>query len=392
MYNCNKTIDFFSAVQNFQVRQDTVKNQPETSRVIIQDTIIPSKDTEQKDSVNLNQIQQIDFSAIDSILRKSEEREQQIQEEQRLQQEAIKRWYSRKVDTIEIFYKEFGIAGFPIAEKRDNDQFEQNFLYNIPVVKPEEKQVKQTVFIEDEGTGNFKQNTYQAGNHQIKEIEPKYIPGRIQFDWITILLIGSFILLGWIRLFSKKYLGSLVKSIISYQESNTLYREKNSLMERASFMVNLLFLSNVSVFVIQLKHFWNIEIPGIEDWLFYFIVVGSLVGLYIFRLFTSSFIGYVFLKQQVFTEYFHNVNIFTKNIGLFLFPIVVTLQFLSYQYLSIIVYVGLSIIAFLYGLMVVRSFQIIIRKNVSIYYMILYLCAFEFAPFLIIYKVLLSHS
>lgn len=385
MYNRNTTIDFLSALRNFSFQQDTIKNQSDS--VVIQKGDTAQKNLSQKEFQNVNTIQQIDFSAIDSIFRRNEEREKLIKQEQE-QQAAIKKWYRRKVDTTEILYNEFGIAGFPIKEKIKEDPFTQNFLYNISVVKPVEKPVKDVVFLEE----THQQHVDYVQSDVTKEITPKYLPEKLQFDWITILLIGSFILLGWIRLFSKKYLGSLIKSAISFKESNTLYREKNSLMERASFMVNLLFLSNVSVFVIQIKHLWNIEIEGMSDLVFYFVILASLLALYIFRGISSSFIGHVFLKQRVFSEFFHNVNIFTKITGLFLFPVVVVLQFLPYDYLDLMVYTGFSIIVILYLFMIIRSFQIIIHKNVSIFYMILYLCAFEFAPFLIIYKILLTHS
>ena len=376
MLDRNKSIDFFSASELSQ--RDTVRDISVSA---------PQTTTISQDTVVANPIRQVDFSSIDSILRRSEERERQIQLEAE-RQASIIRWRQRKIDTTEILYKQFGIANFPIKDNLDNDPFQQNVLYNLQVVKPEIKKTEQAVFIEEAQK--------ESQNKFIKEIKkdtiiiPKLVPNRIQFDWITILLIVSFLLLGWIRLFNKKYLISLVKSIISFQESNTLYREKNTLMERASFMVNLLFLSNISVFVIQLRHYWNLSLNNIDDLILYFMVLGCLLVLYAFRAISSLFIGYVFLKQKVFAEYFHNVNIYTKNTGLFLFPVIITLQFLSFQYLPFIVYTGLILSAALYLLQVIRSFQIIIRKNVSIFYMILYLCAFEFAPFLIIYKILLS--
>ena len=391
MHIKSNTIDFFSAARNISATQDTVITQSGLNQTIRPDTISIKTESQTKDTISLHSVQQIDFAAIDSILRRSEEREMQIQEQMQ-REAALQRWYSRKIDTTEILYKQFGIAGFPIKEKLDNDPFQQNFLYNIVSVKPVEKQVKQTVFIESQEPSNVKSKNYYTTEKRDIEIKPKYISGKIQFDWITILLIGSFLLLGWIQLFNKKYLLSLMKSVVSYQESNTLYREKNSLMEKASFMVNLLFISNVSVFVIQLKHFFSISLGSLDDYLLYFIMFGALTGLYIFRAISTSFIGFVFLKQKVFSEFFHNTNIFTKNTGLFLLPIVITLQFLSYEYLAFIIYTGIILIAILYLLQIVRSFQIIIRKNVSIFYMILYLCAFEFAPFLIIYKILLSHA
>ncbi len=236
MYNWSKTIDFYSAVESLSIKQDTTINATNSTPILEIGSLSGDEKNIQKDSTLIKTIPRIDFSAIDSILLKSEEREKQIQEQQ-AREAAIQRWYRRKVDTSEVLYKQFGIAGFPIKEKLDLDQFQQNFLFNINSVKPEEKEIKQTVFIESSEGINSHARSFIKTQKDSKEIKPKYIPGKIQFDWITIVLIASFLLLGWIRLFNKKYLGSLIKSSLSYQESNTLYREKNSLMVRASFIL-----------------------------------------------------------------------------------------------------------------------------------------------------------
>jgi Domain of unknown function (DUF4271) len=377
----NSTIYFFNARENYSELQDTILTN--SNLVEPNDSTNIQEEQNQHDTLTLNQVKQLDLSQIDSILRISAERDLQI-EQLRQQELTVQRpVYRRKVDTSELMYKQFGIAGFPIQESLDNDPFQQNFLYSIGVTKPSENKARQDVFIESVET---------VTTTELKEVKiaPKYITGRIQFDWITILLLASFLLLGWVRLFNKKYLSSLVKSVLSFKESNTLFREKNSLMVRASFIVNFLFASNVAVFTIQIRHYFDLDLNGMEDYKLYFIAMGVIVALYIFRAITTFFIAAVFLKQKLFSEYFHNVNIFTKNIGMFLFPVVIALQFLSYEYIGFIIYVGIAISALFYLLQIFRAFQINIKKNVSIFYMILYLCAFEFSPFLIAYKVLLS--
>jgi len=377
----NSTIYFFNARENYSELQDTIL----TNSNLIQtnDSTNIQEEQNQHDTLTLNQVKQLDLSQIDSILRKSAERDLQIEQQRQQELTAQRPIYRRKVDTTELMYKQFGIAGFPIKENLNNDPFQQNFLYSINRTKPSENKAKQDVFIE---------STETVTTAEVKEVKitPKYITGRIQFDWITILLLGSFLLLGWVRLFNKKYLSSLVKSVLSFKESNTLYREKNSLMVRASFIINFLFASNVAVFTIQIRHYFSLGLSGMEDYKLYFIAMGAIISLYIFRAITTYFIGVVFLKQKLFSEYFHNANIFTKNTGMFLFPIVIALQFLSYEYIGFIIYVGIAISALLYLLHIFRAFQINIKKNVTIFYMILYLCAFEFSPFLIAYKVLLS--
>ena len=370
----NKSINFFSAVEKFSTTQDTVINQK--NNIIIQDS-------SKKDFTRLSPVKEFDLQAIDSILRRSEEREKQIELEK--QQALIQRpVYIRKIDTTELLFKQFGIAGFPIKEKLDNDPFQHNFLYNFSCIKPKEKP-EHEVF---SSISNEPQYQISRGSKEI--IKPKFIAERIQFDWITILLIASFLILGWVRLFNRKYLGSIIKAVVSYSESNTLYRDKNALMARASFLINTLFISNIAIFAIHFKQYLKTESLGFDEYVLYFILFAGFVGLYILRAISSYFIGLLFLKQKVFSEYFHNVNIYTKNTGLILLPLIIALQFIAYKYLGIIIYIGISIIGLLYVLQLLRAFQIIIRNNVSIFYMILYLCAFEITPFLIVYKLLLS--
>lgn len=381
-------IHFFSAEDEFNFISDTIidKNSATGDTLILQEPAkdtIKGKDTTSKQKIEFNQQQ------IDSILRVSEERirqiEQQRQQATELQQKKI---YKPKTDTAKILYREFGVANFPVKERLENDPFNQNIFLNFKLTKPKQDQEKKSVFIEEPVTQtNTKKYTETTGP---KDVRPYPAAIKEQFDWVTILLVVSFGLFGWLRLFHKKYLLSLLKSTISYQEAYSLYRDKNSLMQRASFVANLLFVSNASLFVVQLSKIFQLQWVNMPEYELYIMVAAFLTGLYIFRGITTGFIGFVFLKQQVFSEYFHHVHLYTKNIGLFLFPVVIALQFLTYDYLDFIVYIGFGLFFVFYLLQLIRSFQIINRKNVSIFYMILYLCAFEFAPFLILYKMFLT--
>lgn len=387
MPNVKPAIHFFSAKDEFNFISDTIidKNSETDDTLVLQET---AKDTtKQKDTIS-NQKIEFNQQQIDSILRVSEERIQQIEQQQQAIESKQKKIYKPKTDTAKILFREFGVANFPVKERLENDPFNQNIFLNFKITKPKQDQEKKSVFIEDPSTPTETRSYTETANK--KDVKPYPTVIKEQIDWVTILLVVSFALFGWLRLFHKKYLLSLLKSTISYQVAYSLYRDKNSLMQRASFIGNILFVSNVSLFVVQLSKIFHLQWVDMPTYKLYIIAVACLIGLYIFRAITTGFIGFVFLKQQVFSEYFHHVHLYTKNIGLFLFPVVIALQFLTYDYLDFIVYIGLGIVLVFYIAQLLRSFQIIKRKNVSIFYMILYLCAFEFAPFLILYKMFLT--
>ncbi len=382
-----QTVDFFSVRDEFLFTSDTIptKQNSESGDTLLKKEA--GKDTLTQEDTTSNQKTDSNQLKIDSILRISEERTRQIeiqsQKEKEIQQ---KRIYKPHIDTVKILSREFGITNFPVKERLENDPLNRDLFLHFKSVKPEQKRAKKPVFIEESSPVT----TTHSETTPKKDVKPLPAAIKAQFDWITILLVVSFILFGWIRLFHKKYLLSLFKSVISFREAHSLYRDKNSMMQRASFLGNLLFVSNMSLFVVQLSKYFNFQIADVAEYELYLFVFAGLTGLYIFRAITSGFIGVVFLKQQVFAEYFHHVNVYTKNIGLSLFPVVVALQFITHEYLDFMIYIGLGLVLLFYVLQLLRSFQIINRKNVSIFYMILYLCAFEFAPFLILYKIYLS--
>lgn len=335
------------------------------------------------DSISIKPVIRKVFSeeAIDSIFKIHDLREKQYQQEISLLN--TKRLQPR-IDTANLFYNNLGFYNKNLKETLLEDRFQQNFLFNIPTIKQEEIVKSSQVFVYTEK--DSKSIPFFEDNNQIKT-RADY---KIVFDWISVIVFVSIILLGWIRLFFNKYFVMVLKSTASYQESNSLFREKNIVVERVFFLLSLLFLFTASIFALQLAHFYGISFGKNKHALVFVFVSCSLLALYMFRLISSSIIGSLFLKQKVFSEYLHNVNIYTMNTGIFLLPIIIFLQYLSFEYLKFIVYFGITGIVFLYLVQLIRSFQIINRKNVSIFYMILYLCAFEFAPFLIVYKLLLS--
>ncbi|OFX19343.1 MAG: hypothetical protein A2041_01745 [Bacteroidetes bacterium GWA2_31_9b] len=382
MSGLNNSYMLFPEINNSWILTDTIK----TNEISNTKDITPSA-FQSSDTINTPQAQSYNQKTIDSIFKLSEQRELQIKKDWALYK-AKKQ--IQENDTTKLLFENLNLYNPPIKERFEKDQFYCNFLYNLPVSKETVNEKTEIVIIENQTYKSNKPDEKIIITEKRIEIEPRLKGNKLNFDWILGVLLLSFIILGFVRLYFNKYLQSLIKSSISFQESTTMFREKNTLMEKASLLVNLLFLSNISIFVIQLAQFFNIEFGKIKHYYVYLIVFSGLILLYIFRGLTSWFVGFVFLKEKIFKEYFHNVNIYTKNTGLFLFPIVITLQFLSYEYLAFIIYIGLAGVGVLYILLIQRSFQLINRKNVSVFYMILYLCAFEFAPLLIIYKLLLS--
>ena len=100
--------------------------------------------------------------------------------------------------------------------------------------------------------------------------------------------------------------------------------------------------------------------------------------------------GYLFLNYNLFSEYIHNSFVVNKGTGIILFPVVITAHYFPVPLVSIVLLAGLFILVISVILKSIRAYQIIKRKDVVLFYLILYLCTLEFLPLLLGYKIIIS--
>ena len=116
--------------------------------------------------------------------------------------------------------------------------------------------------------------------------------------------------------------------------------------------------------------------------------LGILFLLYLGKIIALKTFGYIFNASKESNEYIHNIFIYNKNLGMFLFPIVTGASFMAQYAVPLLLNTGLFIALVFFIFRIVRGIKILFRKHVSIFYMILYLCALEILPLLMIYKLL----
>lgn len=209
-------------------------------------------------------------------------------------------------------------------------------------------------------------------------------------DWLVGVILFSLFLLASAKFLFGKYLSKLVESIFNAHTANNLFLEKNINMVKGSMIVNLLFVVNISLFVVSiLKHF-SLSLgmsSGLKEFALVFLAI---LLLYIGKSIVIRSLGYVFKGKNECKEYLFTVFLYNKNLGLFLFPVIIALPFVRPYVAEWLVNIGLFMVFFFFILRIGRGIKILLRKHVSIFYMILYLCALEILPLLMIYKLLVG--
>ncbi|PXX97009.1 hypothetical protein DF185_18460 [Marinifilum breve] len=211
-----------------------------------------------------------------------------------------------------------------------------------------------------------------------------------QSDWMVGVSLFVVILMAIIRFSFSKYLQRLIDAIVNYQVSNNLFLEKNMRNLRGSIFLNGLFFINASFFAVLYYNYWYSD-SGIKTSLLTFLyTLAAFLIIYFGKFVVIRTLAYIFDGVKEGKEYLHNVFIYNKNLGIFLLPLTLSIPFIADFAAYLLLNAGLVIALIFYLFRLFRGIKILFRKHVSIFYMILYLCALEILPLLVIYKLLIS--
>jgi hypothetical protein len=315
------------------------------------------------------------------IFRQTEQRERQIEHKQR--QLVIARKNENREEQIQQLKLHQDTIPYLVANKQINPFKSENFLNQIPGDRYQTIELGIPVY--EEANPQTVNTELQGPRHILPVIRHQH-----SGDWILAIILGSFLLLAWVRVFFTRYLVQILNSLFIYHTASKLFTENNVLLQRISFVLNTIFVLISGLFIYQLFNFFAINVNIPDGFTLYLFSTALVFGFIIFRYFAVYMVGFIFARQKEFTEYLHNVFLYNKSIGLALLPVVTGIAFTPQSVRILLVYTGLLMVIFFYILRIGRSFRIILRKDVLIFYLILYLCTLEILPILLFYKYFIS--
>ncbi len=211
-------------------------------------------------------------------------------------------------------------------------------------------------------------------------------------NWMFWLILGSIALLGMARMRYRKQFESLLSSIFHYNLSLKNIRNASENNKQLSTFLQILFTLNSSLFIFQTINYLNPQhLPGLSSialvcagavFLFFLYGVKSLV--------LQSF-GAVYMRNDYVHEYLFNVQLYNKALGIFLLPVVICFAFVQPHIVNhhIIMTVGFILIGCFYLLRIMRGTLISVKSGISLFYVFLLFCIFEFLPIVLLAKTII---
>ncbi|HEY5125103.1 MAG TPA: DUF4271 domain-containing protein [Ignavibacteria bacterium] len=211
-------------------------------------------------------------------------------------------------------------------------------------------------------------------------------PDLLHNDWVLPVILLTVLIYGVIKAETFKFFRGVFKFISFRGINESASRDIGTLFNWQSTLFNLASFINISIFAF-FSSLWNNILPsgwnGFIYWLIFFAIIISALTL---RHFVCIITGNLSGEKEVFHEYLVVIYQVYRIAGLYLLAITVLILYTSLIPVNILFYAGFSLIALLYLIRVFRLFLIFINRHVSIFYLILYLCALEILPVVILLK------
>lgn len=219
----------------------------------------------------------------------------------------------------------------------------------------------------------------------IKSDQKKFVGKEGEFYFILILLL----LFAVFRQAFWKYFTDLFRLFFRRTLNQRQLREQLLATPLPSMLLNVFFVIIAGMYIAYVLWHFNLR-PVDNFWLLFFYCMLGLSAIYFVKFIGLKLSGWLFNIREAMDGYIFVVFIINKMMAIYLLPFLVLLAFTSgtvYQVAFTLAWCG--ILALLAYRLILSYGAVRNQIKVNLFHFILYLLAFEVAPLLLIYKLLL---
>jgi hypothetical protein len=199
-------------------------------------------------------------------------------------------------------------------------------------------------------------------------------------DWIIAIIMVSAFLLALVRTTSKSVLPEVTKFFLFRGTKGTSLRGIDGLFQWQSTILNLYSFLIISLFGFAAASYYQLipsSVPGIIVWLISLgIIISAVTIRHTVCILTGNFSG----QEEVFKEYLNSIYYFYRFNSILIFTLIVLMFYTKTFTPEFYIKTGIIVFLLMYLIRILRLLMIFINQTISIFYLILYLCALEVLP------------
>jgi len=214
----------------------------------------------------------------------------------------------------------------------------------------------------------------------------RVIPGQ---DWTLGLILILWMIFASVRVEFPEYLGQIFSSLVNFNAATRLFRQRGYKTMYGALRLDLIFYLILPLSVYQIARFYKVDASG-YPLILLFIGLLLIINIFLFiKIFVHRLMGSIAMLKEQAAELIFNIKMYYRSLGFVLLP-VVTIHAILPETNFITIWVIAVLIVLMYVATVIRSIYIGYKKEISIFYLILYLCTLEILPLLLIFKLIIA--
>ncbi len=209
-------------------------------------------------------------------------------------------------------------------------------------------------------------------------------------DGLFYLLTAVVFYFAMVRLLFSKYMNNLFAVFFRVSLKQKQIREQLIQSPLPALLLNIFFIITGGIYITFLLQYYNFHRTDN----FWYLILNSTIALglvYLVKYITLKLTGWIFNIAEATDTYAFVVFLVNKLLGILLIPFLILMAFSAELLISVLVTLSFTVVAIFFAYRYIISYAPVRKEiKVSQFHFLLYLCAFEIIPLLLIYKVLLT--
>ncbi len=206
--------------------------------------------------------------------------------------------------------------------------------------------------------------------------------------WIMAVVLFLLLFFALIKFFFAKQLDSIMQSFYSNQILSQINKEDNLFSSWPFVFLYLLFGLIIGLYLYLSTRYLQLTY-SVEGFELFIVLSGIVICLFTVKIIVLRLLGFLFDIRRLVREYVSILYLSYFNSALIFLPLVIAFSLTPNRYAEIYGYAGLIMLILVFVLQFLRAgANILSNYRFPKVYLIIYLCALEFCPLIILFKAL----
>ncbi len=207
-------------------------------------------------------------------------------------------------------------------------------------------------------------------------------------SWVLAVVLFLVLFFAVIKFFFSKELSSIVQSFYSNQILSQINKEDNLFNSWPFIFLYLLFGLIVGLYLYLASKYLQLSYP-VEGFELFVVLSAVVIGLFTAKIIVLRLLGFLFDIRRLVKDYVSILYLSYFNGALIFLPLVIAFSLTPNRYAGVFGYAGIIMLIVIFILQFLRAgINILSNYRFPKVYLIIYLCALEFCPLIILFKAL----